>query len=31
MKEEREGVDRTMEAKAYLEQARNINLQIDSK
>lgn len=31
MKEEREGVDQYMEAKAYLEQARNINLQIDSK
>ena len=31
MKSDREGVEQYMEAKAYLEQARNINLQIDSK
>lgn len=31
MKRETEGEDKRMEAKAYLEQARNINIQIDSK
>ena len=31
MKPETEGEEKRMEAKAYLEQARNINIQIDSK
>lgn len=31
MSPENEGEDKSMEAKAYLEKARNINLQIDSK
>jgi RNA polymerase sigma factor (sigma-70 family) len=31
MKRETEGEEKRMEAKAYLEQARNINIQIDSK
>ena len=31
MKQESEGEEKRMEAKAYLEQARNINIQIDSK
>lgn len=31
MSPENEGEDKSMEAKAYLERARNINLQIDSK
>lgn len=31
MKQETEGEQKPMDAKAYLEQARNINLQIDSK
>lgn len=31
MKQETEGEEKRMEAKAYLEQARNINIQIDSK
>ena len=31
MKQEPEGEGTRMEAKAYLEQARNINIQIDSK
>lgn len=31
MKQELEGAEKSMEIKAYLEQARNINIQIDSK
>ena len=31
MKQDLEGEEKRMEAKAYLEQARNINIQIDSK
>ena len=31
MKRDLEGEEKRMEAKAYLEQARNINIQIDSK
>lgn len=31
MKQDSEGEEKRMEAKAYLEQARNINIQIDSK
>ena len=31
MKQDLEGEEKRMEAKSYLEQARNINIQIDSK
>ena len=31
MKQDLEGEEKRMKAKAYLEQARNINIQIDSK